>query len=80
MFRALLSIKNGKSKGVGVMGSWVKFSLWWYKKLTFDTTKGMVQVLITYSVAGTTQPKSRRELEGDENGYEFYQSYIITDL
>lgn len=80
MFRALLSIKNGKSKEVGVMGSWVKFSLRWYKKLTFDTTKGMVQVLITYSVAGATQPKSRKELEGDENGYEFYQSYIIIDL
>lgn len=40
----------------------------------------MVQVLITYSVAGATQPKSRKELEGDENGYEFYQSYIIIDL
>lgn len=58
----------------------MKFSLWWYKKLTFDTTKGMVQVLITDSVAGVTQPKSRKELEGDENGYEFYQSYIISDL
>ena len=40
----------------------------------------MVQVLITYSVAGATPPKSRKELEGGENGYEFYQSYIITDL
>ena len=58
----------------------MKFSLWCYKKFTFDTTKGMVQVLITDSVAGATQPKSRKELEGDENGYEFYQSYIITDL
>ena len=58
----------------------MKFSLWCYKKLTFDTTKGMVQVLITYSVAGATPPKSRKELEGGENGYEFYQSYIITDL
>lgn len=40
----------------------------------------MVQVLITDTVAGATQPKSRKELEGDENGYEFYQSYIISDL
>lgn len=45
-------LKNGKSKEVGVMGFSVKFSLQCYKKLTFDTTKGMVQVFITQKGVG----------------------------